>query len=188
MSMATLALKVNKTLPLRVSQTSVRHYAPKKDVVSDPRIEIIRRFLYPSTLRNRASPTGAWRPDVGRRLQRAIPSVQAHETIERAWLLHQRHIRRGRQAELERKYKAMQEAMDVLRRVDRKLYMEVNVEEDPRQRTAAEVELSKTLKGQERKALESRIRGLFPRELRIPTDTPPRNGWNYEFEPIIQLP
>ena len=188
MSSPLLALRATKNLPLRVAQTSVRNYAVRKDSTSDPKVEIIRRYLYPSTIRNRPSPTGLWRPDVGRRLQKAIPSVQAHETIERAWLLHQRHVRRGRQAELERKFNCMTEAMETLRKLDKRLYTGANVEEDPRMRTEAEIELSKTLKGPEKKALESRIRGLFPRELRIPTDTPPRDGWNYEFEPIIRLP
>ncbi|KAJ3558996.1 hypothetical protein NM688_g606 [Phlebia brevispora] len=143
MSNPLLALRAS-VHPFRIAQT----------------LETIRRFLYPPTIRSQASPTGAWRSNVGRRIQRAIPSVQAHETIERAWLLHQRHIRRGRQAELERKYNAMQEAMDTLRKVDKRLYQEANVEEDPRTRTPEEVELSKKLSGQEKKALESRIRGL----------------------------
>jgi len=156
--------------------------------MGDPKNEIIRRALYPSNIRNGPSPTGTWRPDVGRRLQRAIPSVQAHDTIERAWFLHRRHVRRTRQAELERKFQCMQKAMEVLREVDPKLYSEANKEEDPRARSKAEAEFSKTLRVPERKALEARVRGLFPRELRIPTDTPPRDGWSYEWNPIFTRP
>lgn len=185
MSSPLLALRQSH-LPLRVAQTSVRYAARSEVGGGDPRRDIIRRVLYPSNIRNKPSPTGTWRPDVGRRLQRAIPSVQAHETIERAWLLHQRHIRRGRQAELERKFECMKKAMETLRGLDPKLYAEANKEDDPRGRSPAEVELYKTLKGPERKALESRIRGLFPRELRIPTDTPPRGGWSYEYTPILR--
>ncbi|KAI0785295.1 hypothetical protein BC629DRAFT_1593778 [Irpex lacteus] len=181
------------TTPLRVSQTSVRWMAAGGDprvakdaaTMADPRVDIIRRTLYPANVRSRESPTGTWRSNVGRRLQRAIPSVQAHETIERAWLLHQRHIRRGRQAELERKFKCMKEAMDYLYELDPKLHAEANKVEDPRVRTPQEVQLLKTLKGQEKKAIESRIRGLFPRELRIPTDTPSRDGWRYDWDPPI---
>ncbi|TCD70124.1 hypothetical protein EIP91_004853 [Steccherinum ochraceum] len=168
--------------PLRVAQTSVR-YAAKEINSSDPRIEIIRRVLYPSNLRNRASPTGGWRPDVGRRLQRAIPSVQAHETIERAWLLHQRHIRRSRQSELDKKFQSMRNAMEKLRELDPVLYRAANELEDPRARSEEETELLKTLKGPEKKAMEARIRGLFPRELRVPTETPSRDGWNYNWTP-----
>ncbi|PSS29722.1 hypothetical protein PHLCEN_2v2870 [Hermanssonia centrifuga] len=182
-----LVLRQAKTLPLRVNQISVR-YASRKENIADPRVEIIRRTLYPSTIRNRASPVGTWRPDVGRRLQKAIPSVQAHETIERAWLLHQRHIRRARLAELERKFSCMKEAMDALQQLDPRLYREANKVEDPRARSPKELEALKSLKGTEQRALESRIRGLFPRELRTPTDTPPREGWRYNFKPIIELP
>ncbi|KAI0094502.1 hypothetical protein BDY19DRAFT_981976 [Irpex rosettiformis] len=175
-----LAWQASKpTTPLRVAQTS------EAATMADPRVDIIRRTLYPANVRSRESPTGTWRSNVGRRLQRAIPSVQAHETIERAWLLHQRHIRRGRQAELERKFKCMKEAMDYLYELDPKLHAEANRVEDPRVRTPQEVQLLKTLKGQEKKAIESRIRGLFPRELRIPTETPSRDGWRHEWDPLI---
>lgn len=153
---------------------------------SDPRLDIIRQTLYPSNIRNRPSPTGTWRPDVAKRLQRAIPSVQTHETIERAWLLHKRHIRRGRQGELERKFRCMEEAMETLHRVAPDLWKEANKSEDPNGRSEKEQEIAKSLRGPERKAFESRIRGLFPRELRIPTDTPPTSGWKYDYTPLVR--
>ncbi|KAH9949375.1 hypothetical protein B0H21DRAFT_728683 [Amylocystis lapponica] len=184
MSSSLLALR-DAARPLRVAQTSVR-YATRKESMGDPKNDIIRRALYPSNIRNRPSPTGTWRPDVGHRLQRAIPSVQAHETIERAWLLHQRHVRRKRTAELERKHACMVNAMEVLRELDSKLYLEANKGEDPRARSQEEQELVKTLKGAEKKVVEARIRGLFPRELRVPTETPSRTGWNYEWTPVVR--
>lgn len=168
--------------PLRVTQAPVR-YARREAGQADPRIELIRRTLYPSNIRNKENPIGSWRPGVGWRLQRAIPSVQAHETIERAWFLHQRHVRRRREAELARKFQCMERAMQVLKEVDPRLYKLANVEEDPRDRSPEEVELAKTLRVPEKRALDSRIRGLFPRELRVPTDTPSRDGWNYEWKP-----
>ncbi|KAH8099690.1 hypothetical protein BXZ70DRAFT_210662 [Cristinia sonorae] len=168
--------------PLRVAQTSVR-YAAREVNTSDPRTDIIRRVLYPSNLRNRASPVGNWRPDVARRLQRAIPSVQAHETIERAWLLHQRHVRKSRQSELDRKFQCMRTAMEKLRELDLQRYRAANELEDPRARSEEELELLKTAKAPEKKAMEARIRGLFPRELRVPTETPSRDGWNYDWVP-----
>jgi large subunit ribosomal protein L40 len=78
----------------------------------------------------------------------------------------------------------MKKAMDELERVDKALYMGANKEEDPRARSAAEVKLSRTLKTSEIRALDARIRALFPRELRIPTDTPPKNGWKYDWKPF----
>ena len=71
----------------------------------------------------------------------------------------------------------------VLKEVDPRLYKLANVEEDPRDRSPEEVELAKTLRAPEKRALDSRIRGLFPRELRVPTDTPSRDGWNYDWKP-----
>ncbi|THH19688.1 hypothetical protein EW146_g1526 [Bondarzewia mesenterica] len=171
-------------LPFRVSQTSVR-YAGRVQGGADPVKEILRRALYPPNIRNKPTPTGTWRPDVSRALQRAIPSKQAHDTIERAWLLHMRHLRRKREVELGRKYECMRRAMDVLETIDAHLYSEANRQVDPRARSPAEVELAKTLKGMERKALESRPPGLFPRELRAPTDTPSRAGWKYDWKPVI---
>ncbi|KAI0673593.1 hypothetical protein C8Q78DRAFT_637195 [Trametes maxima] len=186
MSSPLLALGKQK-LSLRVAQTSVRYAGRQESGGGDPRNDIIRRALYPSNIRNRPSPVGTWRPDVGRRLQRAIPSAQAHETIERAWLLHQRHVRRSRSAELQRKFESVRGAMETLREVAPELYVEANKDEDPRARSAAEMELLKKLKGPEKKAVEARIRGLFPRELRIPTDTPPKNGWVYDFTPVTRI-
>ncbi|KAG6874417.1 hypothetical protein C0995_015153 [Termitomyces sp. Mi166 len=171
-------------LSFRIGQTVVRTYAAKNEAVGDPKKEIIRKTLYPNNIRSRPTPTGTWRPDVGRALQFAIPSVQAHNTIERAWLLHKRHIRKMREAELGRKFESMRTAMEELRRVDDRLYMEANKQEDPRARIGAERELAKQLKTTEIRTLEARIRGLFPRELRVPTDTPSHSGWNYEWKPF----
>ncbi|KAF5384945.1 hypothetical protein D9615_001143 [Tricholomella constricta] len=183
--MSTSLLAPCRTRPaLRIARTAVRTYAARPEAIGDPKKEIIRKALYPGNIRNRASPTGTWRSDVAKALQHAIPSVQAHQTIERAWLLHRRHIRKQREAELARKFECMRKAMEELERVDSRLYMEANKPEDPRARTDAERELAKRLKSTEVRTLEARIRGLFPRELRVPTDTPPRSGWDYEWKPF----
>ena len=73
--------------------------------------------------------------------------------------------------------------MEKLRELDPALYRAANEVEDPRARSEEEMELLKTMKGPEKKAAEARIRGLFPREMRVPTDTPPRDGWNYNWSP-----
>ncbi|KAI0274928.1 hypothetical protein BC834DRAFT_965390 [Gloeopeniophorella convolvens] len=152
--------------PLRISRASVRH-AARRETSIDPIKDNIRKALYPPNIANKATPTGSWRPDVARAIQLAIPSKQAHETIERAWLLHVRHQRWKREAELERKYECMRKAMDELEKIDPNLHREANRQDDPRQRN---------LRGVEKKALESRPTGLFPRELRVPTDTPQGMG------------
>ena len=171
--------------PFRISSVSVRH-AARHETGADPIKETIRKALYPPNVANKPSPTGAWRLDVARAIQIAIPSKQAHETIERAWLLYQRHQRWRRDEELGRKYECMKKAMDELEKIDPKRFSEANRPEDPRQRGTAEVKLAKTLRGVEKKVLESRLPGLFPRELRVPTDTPPRDGWKYDCTPGIR--
>jgi large subunit ribosomal protein L40 len=181
---SSLLVRNRASFPSRIAQISVRYARKDAGGGGDPKLELLRRSLYPSNIKNRSSPTGTWRPDVAKALQRAIPSVQAHHTIERAWLLHQRHLRKKRDAELARKFECMKNAMKVLAEVDPHLYVEANKREDPRGRSDEELELLKSIKGSEKRALEARIRGLFPRELRIPTDTPPRDGWNYEWKPF----
>lgn len=173
-----------KCLPLRNIPASIRHYnAPGTDQGGgDPKNTIIRKVLYPANMKSRSTPVGTWRPNVGPAIQRAIPSVQAHETIERAWLLHKRYLRKKRESEAARKFECMKKAMDVLHGIDPKLYLEANKKDDPRARSKEEMESMKTLKASEIRAMEARIRGLFPRELRIPTDTPPRTGWKYEWK------
>jgi large subunit ribosomal protein L40 len=169
--------------PLLNSSTSTIRNASSRRSEGDPKLEIIRRTLYPPNVRNKPSPTGSWRPNTLRALRKAIPSIQAHEIIERAFKLHIRHKRQHRQAELERKFESMRNAMIELDKVNPRLAHEANQTDDPRIRTEAEVALLKTLRGTERLAVEGRIRGLFPREMRIPTDTPPKSGWNHDWKP-----
>ena len=155
----------------------------------DPRNDIIRRTLYPERTPNVtglvSSPTGVHRPDVALALERAIPSAEAHETIERAWLLHKRQLRWKREAESQRKWDCMHRAMEELHQLDTRLFHEANRPEDSRIRSPQLVEQLKKARGAEKKILESRLPGLFPREMRIPTDTPPRSGWNYDWKPLM---
>lgn len=164
------------------STTAVRNASSRRTAI-DPKLEIIRHALYPPNVRNKPTPTGAWRPDALRALRKAIPSIQAHEIIERAFKLYIRHKRQRRQAELERKFECMRSAMVELERVSPRLAHGANMQDDPRARTEEEMTVLRTLRGTERMAAEGRIRGLFPREMRIPTDTPSRDGWNYEWRP-----
>jgi len=145
-------------------------------------------MLYPRNGPRKESPIGVYRMDAKLALRRAVPNPEAHETIERAWLLHQRHQRHGRAAELQRKWNSMHRAMSELMAFDFDRYLEANKAEDPRIRTDEEVAAIKAVKGQERQYLEGRVRGLFPREMRIPANTPARSGWNHEWRsPLILL-
>ncbi|KAF8899158.1 hypothetical protein BD779DRAFT_1487276 [Infundibulicybe gibba] len=157
--MSLLRFSQARCLP-RAADIQVRTYAAKGEPAGDPKKEIIRRVLYPSNMRN------------------------PHHTIERAWLLHRRHLRKKRESELARKFECMRKAMEELERLDSRLFMEANKQEDPRARSTTEMELMKTLKSSEVRTLEARVRGLFPREMRIPIDTPSRTGWNYDWKPF----
>jgi len=179
---ANISVSSRARVALQTIPAFIRHYAAPNESSSDPKRDIIRRVLFPSNIRNRPTPVGTWRPDVGRAIQRAIPSVQAHDTIERAWLLYKRHLRKKREAETQRKFECMKKAMDMLHQIDPRLYTEANKPEDPRARSVAEMAMRKTMKASEVRAMEARIRGLFPRELRIPTETPSRTGWKYEWK------
>jgi large subunit ribosomal protein L40 len=74
--------------------------------------------------------------------------------------------------------------MEELEKIDSRLYMEANKREDPRAWTAADLEKTSHLRGAVKQFFQWRIRGLFPRELRLPTDTPSRNGWDYQWKPL----
>lgn len=168
------------------SITFVR-YARRNANQGDPKRRVIQRMLYPRNGPRDESPIGTYRPDAKLAMRRALQNVEVHETIERAWLLHQRHKRQERQAELQRKWDSMHRAMAELRIFDYDRYEDVNNVEDPRARSQAEQLRLKNLKGPERQYIEGRIRGLFPREMRIPTSTPSRAGWNHDWKSPILL-
>jgi large subunit ribosomal protein L40 len=114
-------------------------------------------------------------------LKRAIPSFEVNETINRAWALHQRHLRESRTASLAALHSSMRTAVDELEQVDSKLY-EWATEKDTRRLAKEESEMIKKLKGPARNAAEARVHGLFPREMRIPRDTPSQSGWDYSWK------
>jgi large subunit ribosomal protein L40 len=163
----------------------VRH-ARRTATDGDPRKRIIQRMLYPRNAPRGESPVGTYRQDATLALRRVIKNNEVHETIERAWLLHQRHQRQARQAELQTKWNSMHRAMEELRLFDQDRFDQVNVLEDPRVRIPEQEAQIKLLKGPERQFIAGRIRGLFPREMRIPTSTPSRAGWDHGWRsPVV---
>jgi len=74
--------------------------------------------------------------------------------------------------------------MQELEEIDPVLFKEANRREDPRARSMVEMEVLKDCSTAERRAIESRVRGLFPRELKVPTDTPSKEGWLHEWKPF----
>ncbi|KZO89681.1 hypothetical protein CALVIDRAFT_34644 [Calocera viscosa TUFC12733] len=166
-----------------------RSYASPKQRGREPgdqRVEIMKRALYPPTTeggRRGPSPTGVHRSDVYTVLNAVIPSAEAHETITRAWMLHRRQVREAREEDMRRKFECMKQALDELKKVDEKLYRIATYKPSLRKLSYAEREAMKDVKGvNARRAIEAKNEGLFPRELRIPTDTPSRQGWNHDWK------
>lgn len=77
----------------------------------------------------------------------------------------------------------MRDAMAELSELNDELFREASRLDDPRVLTEEHKALLKSTRGGDKKALEGRLPGLFPREIRVPTDTHPRSGWNYDWEP-----
>nr|CAG8505022.1 10976_t:CDS:2 [Entrophospora candida] len=80
--------------------------------------------------------------------------LERHETIERAWKLFCRHQKEQKELELARKYQMLNEANIELEKVDERLFKEAQLN-------------------------NSKI--LFPGKMKIPTETPPLDGWNYNY-------
>jgi large subunit ribosomal protein L40 len=77
----------------------------------------------------------------------------------------------------------MHEAVDQLKEVDERLFHWATVPRDQRRVIKPELEALRGTKGPVRRALEAKIEGLFPREMRLPTDTPSIGGWNHDWKP-----
>ena len=78
-----------------------------------------------------------------------------HWTIHRAWQLYRRKQRAEWQAELQRQWDQMRRACDELAKTDQRLFRIATAKKDV---------------------------SPFPLEMRIPTDTPPRDGWNHAWK------
>ncbi|KAI9320187.1 mitochondrial ribosomal protein L28-domain-containing protein [Dichotomocladium elegans] len=82
-------------------------------------------------------------------------ALEQHETIERAWKLHKMRQREQRQRTLERQFRAMQSAMAELEKTSDRLY-----------------------KG----AIVKSRHVTYPKQAKIPTETPSPQGWDYSFK------
>jgi large subunit ribosomal protein L40 len=78
-----------------------------------------------------------------------------HWAIHRAWQIHKRTVRREREVELEKQYNKIRDACAELEKTDSRLF---------------------------RIAISKKGVGVPPIEMRIPTDTPPKNGWNHAWK------
>lgn len=98
-----------------------------------------------------------------------MPSREVHETISRAWALHQRHRREQHDDELARKYDAMRRAIDLLE------------ETDPRLHQLA-VGGKKFQNVDQATQTNARLDGIVPRELRVPMEQPGGQLWDSDWK------
>ncbi|GAA5893375.1 hypothetical protein JCM8208_004423 [Rhodotorula glutinis] len=131
---------------------------------SDSKIETIKQTLLES------DPTEAERLEA---LRRVIPSAEAHDTIQRAWQLHQRHRREAHTAELGRKYAAMRSALSLLEDTSPPLYRHAT-------------EGRKFQNVDQARATNARLEGIVPREMRVPTERPGAQLWDHEWKAPVQ--
>ncbi|GAA5955840.1 hypothetical protein JCM21900_001732 [Sporobolomyces salmonicolor] len=132
----------------------------------DPRIETIKNLLY------EPGPSDADRLAA---LSRVIPSADAHETVQRAWALHQRHRREAHSAELARKYASMRAAVDLLEQTDKALWEKA-------------VGGKKFQNVDQSHATNARLEGIVPRELRVPMEQPGGQVWDSEWKAPAAAP
>ncbi|KAG9289147.1 hypothetical protein G9A89_022456 [Geosiphon pyriformis] len=81
--------------------------------------------------------------------------LEQHETIERAWKLYTRYRRERRYNEMAKKFESMCEANLELEITDPNLFKQAQ--------------------------LINRKEALFPKKMKVPTETPPLTGWNYDY-------
>jgi large subunit ribosomal protein L40 len=82
-------------------------------------------------------------------------ALEQHETIERAWKLHKMRVREERERSLERQFRAMNAAMTELEKTSDRLF-----------------------KG----ALVKSRHITYPKQAKIPTETPSAQGWDYAYK------
>ncbi|KAF3909659.1 hypothetical protein AA313_de0207709 [Arthrobotrys entomopaga] len=147
---STLPTLHNALQSLSLSTTQVRTYARKKrdKKEGDPKIAQLTKH---DAIYTDMINYALAHPIGGRPLKLSYMKTLRHWTIKQAWLLFKHKQKRERELELERQYNKIHDACEELKRCDERLY---------------------------RIATDRKGVGTFPMEMRIPTDTPPRDGFN----------
>jgi len=109
-------------------------------------------------------------------IKAAVPSLEAHDTIDRAWKLYQRRERESRAENLRIKYESMREALKELEEVSPRLFKAAV--DQPKLSPAKETRGSAGTEASK----QGRIPGLFPRQMRIPTETLGNYRWDDQWK------
>ncbi|TPX70695.1 hypothetical protein SpCBS45565_g01586 [Spizellomyces sp. 'palustris'] len=134
-----------------------------KDVSgADKRYQLIRDILYsrevPTTQPKPIPPASAALFTAPVATDPANRRALKRDAIERAWAILKEREAVAKVQELRGMYESMRSAMEELERTDRRLF------------EAAKV------------ATDREVVVVFPRRLRVPTDTPPLEGWDYDMK------
>jgi len=120
------------------------------------------------------------------RLEKAVPSYEMHETIDRAWKLKERHRREEQEDALERQYRSMNKALEELRTSHIHLYLKVIKDNNGSiHRLQNIIQPSASINGASNININStgKLHGLFPRQLKLPVESlpAPDKVWDHEW-------
>ncbi|KAI8922028.1 mitochondrial ribosomal protein L28-domain-containing protein [Powellomyces hirtus] len=144
---------------VRHNQTDAASKKVKEISGADKRYQLIRDILYskdvPSTSAKPLRPLTA--KSVSCPVSTNADDAKV-DTIERAWALEKQKEAAAKVAELRGMYESMRAAMEELEKTDSRLFEAAKVGADKDEVV------------------------VFPRRLRVPTETPPIDGWDYEMK------
>lgn len=135
------------------------------------RTDVIRKMLYEQ------------KEEEGQRLKKlasVVPSPEIHETIHRAWQLRLRQNREKVASRLESQYASIDKALEELRIADVSLYLRTLKDSDGNMARLENVG-SRATGGLN---ATGKLPGLFPRQMRIPSETSPADGkvWDHDWK------
>ncbi|TPX31732.1 hypothetical protein SmJEL517_g05003 [Synchytrium microbalum] len=144
--------------------------------VTDKRVAAIRDILYAETTKPTHMPHGL--PP-----QMDVAHIKpVKDTIERAWAVKKMDEKHAIVDEVKRKYTAMRKAMEALQSIDSRLFEGAvannRIERGTNLHPATSTPDNTTAEGD---AQSPQPVLVFPRRLRVPTETPPIKGWKYQL-------
>lgn len=146
------------------------------ELITDNKSEQLLQMLYPINVpqppTNRTSPSIPHRDDVQKSVDAVFPGEEVHDTITRAFNVLQRAEQDARTKDLENRDLRLREALSRLEDTHFELW----------EKAVARPQKISTAKVGKKKAQTMRIPGLFPRDLRAPTETPRNVVWNHDWK------
>lgn len=150
------------------------------EFVTDNKSEQLLHMLYPQNIpqpsTNRTSPSIGHRDDVQNSVDAVYPGLEVHETITRAFNVLQRSEQDARTKDLNNRDRRLREALSKLEETHFELW----------EKAVARPQKISTARVGKKKAQTMRIPGLFPRDLRAPTETPRNVIWNHDWKAPIE--